>query len=282
MSPTYKPKLGPHDHFPVELFGFLPEDKGRSAIEQRRSLGCPFSGQECIKKLYRTDEPPSGFCTVAHLGKPCIICPNCFLENDKQIILEAAKLVLGDRVRITLVPEVSLPKGFGRVDWIGAVLDGDDVIDFVPIETHANQTTQTGALTKALREYKNTGKFSSKHYNYGINHYHQIKTFFTQCLNKSQLFSSWKKKFVWIIEEHVFNDWLDRFGLNLPTGLNNGEIIFKSYGLDFNKSLGRYALASRKTVSTDRTTLLSAYSRPTQDLPKVKEFIENIKRRLNR
>ena len=110
-------------HIPLEIFGFIPENKSEKALEQRKSRICPFNNLECTKKLYRTDEPPNGSCTVSHLGRPCIICPTRFEENDKEIIKNAAKIVLGNNKKIELVSEDTLPMKFGRIDWVGIVYD---------------------------------------------------------------------------------------------------------------------------------------------------------------
>jgi len=264
-------------HLPVEIFGFIPEDRSEEAKQYRRTRICPFIGSLCVKKLYRTDEPPTGSCTVSHKGKASVICPNRFLEDDRRLLKEAVRVALPNDSRMLLIPEVGLPKGFGRVDWVGVKLSSSNQLaDFVAIELQANQTTSTGALTNAIKEFERTGTFSRRHYGYGLNGYMQIKTFFTQCLNKGRLFSRWQKKYVWIIQDVIYEDWTSRFQLKLDEGSEKGTIVFMVYDLVFDDASGKYRWRLRKIVSSSHTHLLEAYSQPARELPPPDDFVLNI------
>lgn len=266
-------------HAPIEIFGFHPDDP-RVSIQRINRL-CPFTNSECTKKLYRTDQPPSGSCSVSHNGSNVIICPNRFLEDNKKIIWNILNRFLGNG-KIALISEATLPGNFGRVDFVGVKIGtNNEILDFISIETHANQTTSTGGLTDAIQEHEIKGVLSKNRYNFGLNTYHQIKTFFTQCLNKSQLFQKWDKKFIWILDSSVFDNWKSRFNITFNSSPQSSNIHFFSYGLEFNQKLKKYNLLLKEDVAVNRSNLLDAYMRSNDDLPDIHEFIRNISKKLD-
>ncbi len=266
------------EHAPIEIFGYHPDD--RRVTSQRAGLICPFTNEKCIKQRYRTDQPPSGSCSVSHNGDNIIICPKRFSADNNKIIYDIATLLLKTN-DITLINEVGLPEKFGRVDWVAISKENFGRIEYVPIETHANQTTSTGGLTDAIAEHEEKGTLSLTRYKYGLNTYHQIKTFFTQCLQKSQLFEKWNRNFVWILDDSVFRNWIDRFSLKLDPFNSDNRIFFFSYSLEFNKESTKYELVQKSVASSNRTALLEAYNRVGDDLPNEKEFIQNIIQKMN-
>jgi hypothetical protein len=277
--------IGKREHLPIEIFGFASEDKSKIAHGYRDRKICPFIGTQCTKELYRTTEPPTGSCTVSHLGKPHIICPQRFYEDDFCALWEAIRLAFGSGIEAVLVPEVNLRKEgrkkFGRVDWIGIKLGSDEKIDdFIGIEVMANQTTSTGELTDALKEFNKTGKFSKTHYGYGLNTYMQIKTFFTQCLAKGRIFNKWSKKYVWIMQDVLFEDWTTRFNLKLKEGTDGGNFIFMVQALSYDEKIGRYRLKQEKIYSTTYEQLLEAYAAPVVGAPRVDEFLSTVEARI--
>jgi hypothetical protein len=266
-------------HAPIEIFGYHPDDP-RVRV-QRKSQKCPFTGMDCTKERYRTDKEPSGSCSVSHGDENVIICPKRFSANDNAIIMKLSRQRLKSK-NITLIPEVTLPGAFGRVDWVAVVTANDgSIINLLPIETHANQTTSTGGLTDSIMEHETKGRLLKDSYKYGLNTYHQIKTFFTQCLMKSQLFESWGRKCVWILDETVYNSWRERFHLTFDAVNPADTIFFYAYGLDFDTTSNKYNLVQRGAFSTNRRVLLEAYTSPIEELPTEKEFISTIMRKMH-
>lgn len=249
-------------------------------INQRIDRLCPFTGKTCIKRLYRTRLPPSGSCSVSHDGEKVIICPNRFLAENKKLLFMAAASILSS-TDVVLVPEITLPEKFGRVDWVAVDRRGERIINFAPIETHANQTTSTGGLTDAIGEHEATGSLSKDRYEFGLNTYHQIKTFFMQCLMKSQLFKIWDRKFIWILDHTVFESWKERFPLASYRFKKKDPIFFFSIDLVLDQGKGMFILEIKDKISTNRDELLKAYSRPPGGLPSETEFISNISRKMN-
>jgi hypothetical protein len=269
--------LREQDHLPVEIFGFVPEN--RSQIEQcYTNRTCPFVGSRCIKAPYRTNKPPNGSCTVSHLGKPHIICPKRFLEDDKGLLLAEAHHHFGEDANIVLMPEVKLEQHLGQIDWVAAKLDaGSEVGDFIGMEIMANQTTSTGPLTDALEEFEQTGRFSRTHYGYGLNTYMQVKTFFTQCLVKGKVFEAWSKKYVWIMQDVLFDNWMKRTKARLSKKGNGKSIVFAVYKLVFDAKASRYRLRLRERHYASYRELVEVYSRT--EIPDLHHFLRRLKQK---
>lgn len=276
------------EHLPVEIFGFVPENKSKIAQTHRRSRICPFIGTSCVKEQYRTEEPPTGSCIVSHLGKPHIICPKRFYEDDFHVLWEAVDSIFGSDIEAVLIPEANLRrrerrKKIGVVDWVAVKLrSGGGIDDFIGIEVMANQTTSTGGLTDALKEFDRTGQFSKTHYGYGLNTYMQIKTFFTQCLAKGRLLNRWSKKYVWIMQDVLFEDWSTRFNLRLKRGAGDENFIFKVYDLIYNVRIGRYQLNLKETYSATFEQLLAAYTAPIVEIPDMNKFLGGLRTKISR
>lgn len=276
--------IGKTEHLPVEIFGFVPEDKSEIAQKFRNSKICPFTAKICIKQEYRTKKPPTGACVASHLGKPHIICPNRFYENDFSILWDALRLSLGHNIKAVLVPEIDLKKKgmrkkIGRLDWSGVKLGSNGEIDnFIGIEVVSNQTT--GKLTDALAEFSRAGRFSKTKYNFSLNTYMQVKTFFTQCLTKGHLFDEWSKKYVWIMQDFLYEDWVTRFNLQLKKGVNNGNFIFFVCSLIFNDKEGKYQLKLKEVYSATYKQLLEAYTAPLVDYPDINQFLDKLKSKI--
>jgi len=280
--------IGKEEHLPVEIFGFVPENRSEKAQEHRRSKKCPFIRTSCVKEQYRTEEPPTGSCMVSHLGKPHMICPKRFYEDGFRILWETVDSIFGSDVEAVLISEVSLRrrearKKIGVVDWVAVKLrSGEEIEDFIGIEVMADQTTSTGKLVEALKEFDKTNRFSKTHYGYGLNTYMQVKTFFTQCLAKGRLFNRWSKKYVWIMQDVLFENWIDRFNLKLKRGVDDENFIFKIYDPVYNEKMGRYQLNLKETYSATFELLLEAYAAPMVEIPDMNEFLVALRTKIPR
>ncbi len=258
----------------------MPHDSRQAAVRQRESRECPFLGARCIKTEYRGSGDPIGTCTVSHQGLPHIICPNRFYEDDKGVIYQVSRLVLGDEHNIVLIPEVRL-SSYGRVDFVAVQTDGQRrVLNFLPVEIHSNQTTQTGALSEAVREYERYGSFSTSRINYGMNTYMVIKTFFIQCLTKGKLFAHWGTPYVWVMQDTLFFNWVGRYDLELEEGLGGEDFIFAPCHLAFDDSDGQYHLELTRVVSASHEQLLSAFALPEESAFSREKFRRQLQEKL--
>jgi hypothetical protein len=267
-------------HLPVEIFGYVPDDKSLAAQMIRSERRCPFVDAPCIKKPYRTSKLANGSCTVSHLGEPNVICPLRFLENGRSALLTEAAHYLGTEGKIVLIPEISLGRNIGRMDWIAARLGpSGNVEDFIGIEIMANQTTSTGPLTDALQEFENTGEFSKSHYGYGLNTYMQVKTFFTQALVKGNIFEAWGKTLVWVMQDALFDNWMKRINLKLSSTQNGSYIAFAILSLVHDAASNRYGFTLRERRFITYGKIAEVYSN--QDPPDIKAFVSEIEGKIN-
>lgn len=260
-------------HYPAEIFGYPPSNTSKVAYQVRKEYMCPFIGQKCTKQS-RLLSYPLGICSAWHLGTPRIICPNRFYFSDKVLLKKISKLFL-NKENIELVPEVTL-KGFGHVDWVGFYRDKEDRIkDFCGIEVASDSTTQTGELVRAMKDFIKNGAIQGR-YRYGMNTYNTIKLSFTQIMFKGQVFEKWLKKYIWLLQDSLFNNLVDRFGLKLEEGYKDNQIIFYVVKMVNNKDF--FSLSSEKTYSTSVQELTKAFKQ-TEILP-VEDFLKAIRRKL--
>jgi hypothetical protein len=108
----------------------------------------------------------------------------------------------------------------------------------------------------------------------------QIKTFFTQCLAKGRIFNKWSKKYVWIMQDFLFDDWTTRFNLKLEKGTNRGNFIFMVQALFFDGKIGRYRLKQKEAYSATYEQLLEAYTAPVAEPFEIDDFLNIVKARI--
>lgn len=258
-------------HNPAEIFGFPPRNVKKVKEQMRRNYECPFLKRTCTKQS-RLLSYPLGICSAWHLGTPRIICPNRFYVENSTVLKEASKLFLESR-EINLVREVGVT-GYGHVDWIAYTYDRSRITDFCGIEICSDSTTATGKLVKALEDFVGTGKVKER-YNYGLNTYNTIKLSFTQIMNKGQVFEKWGKKYIWILQDVLFENLVSRFNLDIEESFNDNQIIFYTVKLilEDNKI---FEVKRSKVFSTNILGLLKAYSRGGKEIPSLESFIDAI------
>lgn len=260
-------------HNPTEIFGFPPSNKTKKANKIRTAYWCPFTEQRCAK-VSRLLDHPFGICSVWHTGTPRIICPNRFYFSKNELLRRVASDFIGFD-EIHLVPEVEL-SGFGDVDWVAYKFEKNEIMDFCGMEIMADSTTQTGELVKAWKDF--FSRNLSDRYGYGMNTYNTIKLSFTQILNKGQVFEHWKKYYVWILQDVLFSNLVERFGLGISKGVRKGKwIIFATVTME--RKGNTYVVKPNEMFSSSINELLKAYNRV--DIPSIEGFIEIIKRKAN-
>jgi hypothetical protein len=97
-------------------------------------------------------------------------------------------------------------------------------------------------------------------------------------MNKGQIFEGWKKKYIWILQDVLFENLVSRFGLTLNESIDNENfIIFYTVSMSENKEKNIFRIQPQKIYSTNIEELSRAYQRGPV-LP-INEFIESIKRK---
>lgn len=258
-------------HKPAEIFGFPPGNVTKVKKQMKMDYKCPFIKSKCTKQS-RLLSYPLGVCSAWHLDTPRIICPNRFYFEESKLLKEASKLFLKTE-EINLVPEVNI-SGYGHVDWVAYTFNSKRITDFCGIEICSDSTTGTGELVKALEDFVAMDKIEER-YNYGLNTYNTIKLSFTQVMNKGQVFEKWGKKYIWILQDVLFENLVKRFNLDIKESLDENQIIFYTVEL-IPEDNNLYKIKQSKVFSTNILELLKAYSRGGKEIPTLESFIEAI------
>jgi hypothetical protein len=158
---------------------------------------------------------------------------------------------------------------------VGSYRDKENRIkDFCGIEVVSDSTTQTGELVRALKDFIKNGTLQER-YKYGMNTYNTIKLSFTQIMVKGQVFEKWSKKYIWLLQDSLFNNLVERFGLKLETGYKDSNIIFYVVKMVDYKDFFKISL--KKIYSTSVQELTKAF-RQTEILP-IEDFLKAIRRK---
>jgi hypothetical protein len=148
------------------------------------------------------------------------------------------------------------------------------VTNFCGIETAANDTTQTGQLVAAIKDFMEKKRLK-RQYKYGLNTYNAVKLSFVQIMNKGQVFESWKRKYIWILQDKLLEDLIKRFSLQIEEGTGDGKfIILYAVKLEENKVAKVYDVRLSQIYATTIEDLSKAYQRKL--LPTPERFIQGI------
>jgi len=204
----------------AEWFGFPIEVRSPEAKHCRQAYCCPFvSGNpRCIKRT-RLLPHPFGVCSVEFSPHGILaLCPHRFLEGHR-VFRDIAQHSFGTLDNLLLFTEVRAPgrSVLGRFDYILAQHAplSNEILDFVLIEFQAAQTTSTGALVHAVRDYLegNFNDASRGHYNFGINWADIWKRSLIQALLKGMAAKAWHSALYWVVQTPVYDNLAHRYGL---------------------------------------------------------------------
>lgn len=262
------------EHIPIEIFGYPHTNNSEDAKWARNNFFCPFINDKC-KKQTRMLNHPLGVCSVLHDGNVHIICPYRFYFDNLHLLKKVAKQF---GVDFALVSEVRM-KDFGNVDWVAFTLDSNRSIkDFIGMEIMANDTTQTGEIVRAVKDFFSQNRLDVR-YRYGLNTLNAIKLSFVQMMNKGQIFERWGKKYVWIVQDILFENFVNRFKLNIKEGAEK-SIVYYTVNIRKDKKNDVFTIQQSKIYSATISELLKAYNR--KDVPPINDFIEAIKRKVKK
>lgn len=209
---------------PLELYGIRTNaPAGVPDTDQ-----CPFLGKTCVKQRKSDSSQTIGTCIVGLESKPQLICP-VRMRATNQVFDDAIYLLQGAFVEVMVISEIVL-REFGNVDFVVAGLDRKgQVVDFVGVEIQTNDTTGSGPLYQARNDFFNGDLQPS--YSYGLNWKMTAKLVLKQTLDKSAVFASWGKKYVWAMQDTL----LERMGRYAdmsdfgPAHATEHEVFFHAY-----------------------------------------------------
>lgn len=251
----------------IEIFG-QPVDSINIDMISESQYNCPFINKKCVKQS-RTIDYPMGVCCVYFQNSEIIICPERFKENNK-VFRNVANKFFGSANNTIVFSEVKLKK-IGSFDFVLVKHEqlSAKVDDFVIIEFQSDSTTGTGKLVNNLKDVFER-KELEKSYAFGMNTYNTIKLSFIQMLMKGQVVETWNKNIVWIIQDFIFSNMVNRFHLPRNSFDNTKSNHFFLYSLKRLK--GRFSLRSGNKYSYTISELKRAFEN--EYLPKLEDFIE--------
>jgi len=266
-------------HYPAEIFGYPVENKSKKAEQVRKGHLCPFSNKAICTKQSRLLTYPMGICsTWWPNNSPIAICPKRLLQ-DKTIFINAANHVFGNTDNVLLFSEVKL-KRIGTFDFVLVKHKpiSDEIDDFCVVEFQTDSTTGTGKLVKAIEDFMQEKDITKNSYAFGMNTYNTIKLSFIQMLNKGQVFEVWNKKIIWAVQKYVYENMVDRFGLQGMRLNKNDANLFFIYDLDNHSNPDKYQLTVEDIKSSTIENLMRAFRGA--DLPQIDDFIKVLHQKL--
>lgn len=263
---------------PAEVFGYPISARSPKSREARKKYWCRFAQQKCNKQS-RLIPFPMGVCSVQYGDQVIALSPRRFLENNT-VFKDIADHHFKTRNNLMVFSEVGLA-GTGTFDYVMVKHKplSSDIEDFVVIEFQTGQTTGTGKLVQALKDFLAQGKrgVEGRTYAFGLNMADIWKRSFTQILNKGIVLENWGHKIYWVVQEPVYQNLLDRYNLNGIAYSPKHSTIFAIY--DIKKQGDKYRLFQTRIESSTIDDLFRAF-RNNPNIPSKDAFIDRLKGRL--
>jgi hypothetical protein len=218
---------------PAEVFGHPIDATSEKAQIHRQRHWCPFVDAECDKRS-RLIDYPMGVCSVQYGEDVIALSPRRFLQGNV-VFYDIADQYFATRDNLLVFPEVSIPgaRNLGIFDYVMVKHKplSSEIEDFVTIEFQTGQTTGTGALVEGLEDFMQGKDIKGASYRFGLNLADIWKRTFTQILTKGIVMERWGHKIYWVVQELIYQDFLDRY--NLHGLMHNPEhsTIFEIYDL---------------------------------------------------
>jgi hypothetical protein len=266
---------------PAEIFGHPIDVNSPQAQDHRKQHWCPFANKPCDKKS-RLIDYPMGVCSVQYGEEIIALSPKRFLQ-DNTIFYDIADHHFGRRHDLLVFSEVSIPKAghLGRFDYVMAKHRplSSEIEDFVIIELQTGQTTSTGALVQALEDFTQGKDLSGTSYAFGMNLADVWKRTFTQILTKGIALERWGHKIYWIVQEPVYQNFLDRYQLHGMSYDPDHSTIFAIYDLE--RSGKQYTLHQTRIESSTIDDLFKAF-RTNLEIPPKDAFVNKLQKMIEK
>jgi len=238
---------------PLELYG-IPTSSPAPVADADQ---CPFRGKKCAKQRKSESSQTIGTCIVGAGGKPQLVCPHRMRETD-QVFTDLAYLLEGKIAQLMVIPEIKLG-GLGNVDFLVTGLDGNnEIVDFIGLELQTNDTTSSGPLYDARNDFF-AGELKPS-YKYGLNWKMTAKLVLKQTLDKSAVFMSWKKRYVWAMQDTLLErmrGYADMSGFSAADASTH-EVFFHAYEVLPDEPRYRLQLKERLGADLEGVALANA------------------------
>lgn len=261
---------------PSEIFGYPIGATSDQAKAARSSFWCPFVDQKCNKQS-RLITYPMGVCSVQYGDQIIALSPRRFLQNNI-VFKNIADHHFKTRDNLLVFSEIGL-SNIGTFDYVMVKHKplSSDIEDFVIIEFQTGQTTGTGQLVQALKDSLGGEDIEGKSYGFGLNLADIWKRSFTQILNKGIVLEKWGHKIYWVVQEPVYQNFLDRYNLNGMSYNKKHSTMFAIY--DLRQAGDRYELFQTRIESSTIDDLFKAF-RNNPNIPSKDNFVDKLKAKM--
>ena len=258
--------------FPAEIFGHHWQATDSAAKQDRQKYRCPFMELRCDKKS-RLVKSPFGVCS-AQVGKDVIaLCPNRFLEGGR-VFTDIAQNHFHTTNNVLKFGEVGLRR-IGRFDYVLVEHQevSDQIKDFIVVEFQGGQTTSTGQLVKAFKDFNKGVAVGDRNYAFEINKADIWKRTFTQILNKGIVLEHWRHKIYWVVQDQIFQDLVSRYNLQGLEYNSKHSTVFALY--DFVPDGKSFRWTHKRFVSASVDDLFRSF-RNNPNIPSKDDFLKKL------
>ena len=261
---------------PSEIFGYPFNTNSDQAKKGRKRYQCPFIGEKCNKQS-RLIKYPMGVCSVRYGDDIIALCPRRFLQENT-VFKNVADHYFKTRNDLVVFSEISLSET-GTFDYVMVKHKpfSSDIEDFVVIEFQTGQTTGTGNLVQALKDFLKGEDIEGRSYRFGLNLADIWKRSFTQILNKGIVLENWGHKIYWVVQEPVYRDFMNRYNLDYMTYDDEHTTVFLI--CDLKEKAEKYVLFQTKIESSTISDLFKAF-RNNPNIPSKDTFINKLQIKL--
>lgn len=265
--------------YPIEVFCSDFESHTEKTILDRRQQYCRYVKETCLKPRKSEPQIKVGICSVGAIVSrssdicPVIICPHRFKEE--AMFETIRQKYLSNWKNVKWIQEVNIGVG-GSVDYVAVEVDKDDIVkDFLCVEIQAAGTT--GSPYPYVRELLETGCYSGKRYNYGINWANEFsKTMMQQAFKKGKIVESWNRKIVFVVQ-NLAMEYLQTAS-DCSKLENSNQLLpvdFCSFRLEWNVNRWELKYDNIRSTSVEGISLMLGGAK-VNEYPTEEEFIKNI------
>ena len=265
------------ERIPYEIFGHPIKDRSKQAEKDRKRRWCPFVNKKCSKQSRL--EYPFGVCSVRYENELIAICPKRFRQQDL-VFKDIAKAAFGSLHNLLLFDEIKLGD-IGSCDFVVVKHKPlkKDIEDFMIVEFQTGQTTGTGNLVQAFRDFRNGKELSGKHYGFSMNFFDIWKREFTQILFKGMVMEHWGKQIFWVVQTPVFQYLVKKYHLKGFHKALRSSTIFVTYDLKLAGKRSRLCLEGYHSITIDNLFKSLKHNQP---IPDIQDFLAKISKRIGR
>lgn len=262
--------------YPVEIFGYNINSEQGGLRKRHDKYLCRFVKEKCSKQS-RLIKYPMGVCSVRYNDETIALCPRRFLQ-DKTVFKDIADKYFNTRNDLVIFSEIGLPH-IGTFDFVMVKHKplSSEIEDFVVIEFQTGQTTGTGQLVQGLKDFIKGEDIRNRSYAFGLNLADIWKRSFTQILNKGIVLENWGHKIFWVIQEPVYQDFINRYNLNSMSYNDKHTTVFTIY--DLIEKGDNYRLSQTRMESSTIDALFKAF-RNNPNIPSKNDFIKKLNTKL--